>query len=230
MMYGQQGTIVFNRKENWINITSKLPYLSLEEKDRIKLTWGKNKDDKGDDYLYTFNGKGNMYQEMEKKENYGYYWDSESDIVVRDLETKKTKDIKILLGSQYVVEDDIPRIKWKILNEIKEIAGYLCMKAETYDTVNQVVVHAWFTDKIPYFGGPEGFSGLPGMILAIEFNTDDVQIIATKVSLTEEPPVLPLPKKFKGKKVSISEFNQKKKKHIILSKEGRRNPYWDVRY
>ena len=45
--YGQEGTIVFNRKYHWVNIASKLPYLSQEEKDRIQLTWGNDTDNKG---------------------------------------------------------------------------------------------------------------------------------------------------------------------------------------
>jgi GLPGLI family protein len=81
---------------------------------------------------------------------------------------------------------NIPKYKWKILNELKDIEGYVCMKAETKDTVNNVVIHAWFTDKIPVMSGPEGFSGLPGMILALDFNDDDVNIVATKVDMAPQ--------------------------------------------
>ena len=231
LVSGQEGTITFNRKYHWVNIVSKMPYLSLEEKDRIKLTWGNDSENKGEDFILTFNKEGSTYIRKEKTENYGYSWDEEEDIFIRDQKSKKTKDIRILLGKKYIIEDDIPKLKWKILNELKDIEGYVCMKAETKDTVNNVIIHAWFTDKIPVMSGPEGFSGLPGMILALDFNDDDVNIVVTKVDMApQKPVVLPIPKKIKGKSILYAEFYSRKKKHINLSVQGRRNPYWDVRY
>lgn len=229
--YGQGGSITFNRKHHWVNIAAKMPYLSQEEKDRIKLSWGNDSENKGDNFLLTFNNEGSVYAQKEKEENYGYDWSDEEDIFIRDHKTKTTKDIRILLGKKYIIEGNIPRYKWKILNELKDIAGYVCMKAETLDTVNNVIVHAWFTDKIPTFGGPEGFSGLPGMILALDFNENDVNIVATKIEVnSNQPVVLPIPKKIKGKPLTYDEYFARKKKHIKLSIEGRRNPYWEMRY
>jgi len=228
--WGQNGVITYNRKQNWLNIMSKLPYLSQEEKDRMQLTWGKD-ENTGYDFLLTYNTSGYIYMRKEKEDNYGESWDDgEDDILIRNAESKTTRDIRILLGKKYLVEDDVPRYRWKILNELKEVAGYICMKAETRDTVNNIVVEAWFTDKIPVMLGPEGFSGLPGMILALDFNGDDVNIVATKVELKENLPTLPLPKKIKGKSITYKEYNTKKLKHIQLSVEGKRNPYWEVRY
>jgi len=231
VLSGQEGTIIFNRKYHWVNIASKLPYLSQEERDRIKLTWGNETDNKGEDFVLTFNKDASVYNQKENDENYGYSWGEEDDIFIRNHVTKTTKDIRILLGKKYVIEDAIPSYKWKILNELKDIAGYVCMKAETRDTVNNILIHAWFTDKIPVKSGPEGFSGLPGMILALDYNTDDVNIMATKVELvSDKPVVLPVPKKIKGKNILYEEYNARKKKHIKLSVEGRRNPFWEVRY
>lgn len=104
------------------------------------------------------------------------------------------------------------------------------MKAETRDTVNNVVVHAWFTDKIPYFTGPEGYHGLPGMILLLEFNQNDVVIEATKVEWMPEDFELKEIKKIKGKKVNYQKFNTLKKKHIQNYLDKKYNPYWWVRY
>jgi GLPGLI family protein len=228
---GQGGTITFNRKYHWVNIASKLPYLSQEERDRMKLTWGDDDDDKGDDFLLTYNAEGSIYTSKVNDDNYGYSWGEEDDVFIRDHTTKTTRDIRILLGKKYLIEDVIPKYKWKILNELKDIAGYVCMKAETRDTISNILIHAWFTDKISVMSGPEGFSGLPGMILALDFNTDDVNIMATKVELLSDKTVaLPLPKKIKGKNILYEEYNARKKKHIKLSVEGRRNPYWEVRY
>jgi GLPGLI family protein len=229
--YGQSGIITYNKKYYWANIAAKMPFLSVEEKDRILLTWGSDDGDyKGQDYQLAFNNTGSVYRMKEKEENYGYSWGEDEDVFIRNFENRTTSDQRELLGKLYLIEEEIPKIKWKILNELKEVAGYVCMKAETRDTVYDIVITAWFTDKIKCSGGPEGFGGLPGTILELIYNTDDMHIIATKTELSEEQIKLPLPKKVKGKKVTYQEYNSKKKKHITLSIAGRRNPFWELRY
>ncbi|MBK8547748.1 MAG: GLPGLI family protein [Saprospiraceae bacterium] len=228
--YGQGGIITYNKKYYWVNIASKMPFLSVEERDRIRLTWGTDENYKGEEYLLTFNNAGSVYSMKEKEENYGYSWGEDEDVFIRNFETRTTNDRRELLGKLYLIEEEIPRFKWKILNELKEVAGYVCMKAETRDTVYDIVITAWFTDKIQLSGGPEGFGGLPGAILELNYNNDDIHIVASKVEFKDEAIKLPIPKKLKGKKLSYQEYNSKKKKHITLSIAGRRNPYWDIRY
>lgn len=228
-IYCQSGKVTFNRKVNWLNIITKLPYLSQEEKDRTMLVWGKDTN-KGQDYILTYSDSMSIYLEKESDENYGYNWSEEPDILLRNHSSKKTKDIRFLLGKKYLIEDEMPKNKWKILNELKDVAGYVCMKAESMDTVNNVVVEAWFTDKIPFRGGPEGYSGLPGIILELVMNVDDVSIVATKVEISAISIDLPIPKKMKGKAATYQDYNEKKMKHIRLSVEGKRNPYWEVSY
>ncbi|MBK8854888.1 MAG: GLPGLI family protein [Saprospiraceae bacterium] len=214
--YGQGGIITYNKKYYWVNIASKMPFLSVEERDRIRLTWGTDENYKGEEYLLTFNNAGSVYKIKEKEENYGYSWGEDEDVFIRNFETRTTNDRRELLGKLYLIEEEIPRFKWKILNELKEVAGYVCMKAETRDTVYDIVITAWFTDKIQLSGGPEGFGGLPGAILELSYNNDDIHIVASKVELKDEAIKLPIPKKLKGKKLSYQEYNSKKKKHITL--------------
>jgi GLPGLI family protein len=226
----QAGVITYNKKYSWANIAKKMPYLSQEEKDRITLSWGNDDDNEGEDYILTYNAKGSVYKAKERDENFGYSWGEDEDVFIRDFETKTTNDQRELLGKLYALQGTFPKYKWKILNELKEVAGYVCMKAETKDTVNNIMITAWFTDKLSVMSGPEGMGGLPGLILALDYNVDDIQIVATKVDLNPQNLSLPIPKKLKGKKSTYEEFNAKKKKHIEQSIAGRRNPYWDVRY
>lgn len=226
---GMSGTIEFDRKMNWINVMSKLPYMTKEEIDRNRLTWGKMEGN-GQPYILHFNQNNSLYTYAEQENEYGYSWRQDDYVIIRDYENKTVHDKVDFLGKTYILNEDTPRMKWKILNEIKEVAGYLCMKAETYDPVKDIKIHAWFSDEIPVYGGPEGFSGLPGMILGLTFNDDDMIIEATKVNFTEEPVELPVPKKMKGKKITIEELNAKKKKYIVETIEGRKNPYWQMRY
>jgi len=226
----QSGIITYYKKYHWSNIATKMPFLSTEEKDRILLTWGESDETyKGEPYLLTFNEEGSVYKAGEKEENHGYSWGEDEDIFIRFSADRTTRDNRELLGKLWLIEDDIPRYKWKMLNEMKEVAGYLCMKAEAKDTVLDITITAWYTDKIKVVSGPEGFSGLPGLILALQYNGDDVTIEASKVELTDVDK-LPLPEKVKGKKTTYEDYNARRKKHITLSIAGKRNPFWEIRY
>lgn len=226
-----EGMITYNRKTDWISIMAKLPYLSSEEVDRMRLTWGNNDDDKGDNYeLYIKDNKSlYTYKEEEQSES-GWSWKKGEFILIRDYKDKKVKDIRDEFGAQFLIEDDMPKTKWKILNEIKEIEGYLCMKAETKDTIKGQTIHAWFTDGIPFMGGPEGFGGLPGMILELDINDGDAIVTATSIDLKSPIDKLPVPKKMKGKKVDYTKLNKMREDFIAESVEGQKNPFWRMRY
>lgn len=224
------GVVEYDYSKYWIEIMDELPWMSQEDKDRDRLTWGKN-DGWTQKYNLHFSPEETIYTYGERENEYGYSWKQSNFILINDLQSKTTRDWVELLGKDYKINDDAPRYKWKILNEIKEVAGYICMKAETQDTLKDHVIHAWFATDIPVPGGPEGYYGLPGMILELNMNEGSVIITATKVNLepTEEEGFT-LPKKMKGKKISRVDFNQKISKYIDQCIEGRRNPYWRVRY
>lgn len=222
------GIINYNRKQDWIRISSHLPWVTQEDIDRDKLTWGKNQGD-GSPYDLYFNNEKSVYKAGIEENNAGYSWNKEEYILIRDYKHKESQDIIETLGKKYIIEE-VPVYKWKILNEIKEIEGYLCMKAETKDTVKDQTIYAWFTDIIPVQGGPEGFYGLPGMILEIDINGGDVIIAATKIVINSSEVDLPIPKKIKGKKISRADFNTLIKTYISDSIKSKRNPFWGIRY
>ena len=58
-------------------------------------------ENKGEDFLLTFNTEGSLYTKKETEENYGYSWGEEDDIFIRNHKTKMTRDIRILLGKKY---------------------------------------------------------------------------------------------------------------------------------
>jgi len=224
-----QGVITYNRKTNYISIMSKLPHISQEEVDRMSLTWG-NWNSKGRDYDLSFKKNKSLYELKEQETGDGYSWKPDKFILTRDYKTNQKFDIIETLGKVYLIEEDIPKIKWKILNEIKEVAGYLCMKAETKNEVKGQTIHAWFADGINFMGGPEGYGGLPGMILELDINNGDAIITATEVNLNGVEVDTSLPKKVKGKNISQSDLDEIVKKYIDDTIEGKKNPYWRVRY
>jgi len=87
---------------------------------------------------------------------------------------------KGIIDDEYLLKDTIPQVEWKLMQELRIIAGYECRKAigKISDTIYVV---AFYTDEILLKGGPEGFSGLPGMILGIAIPRFNTTWFATKV-------------------------------------------------
>jgi len=143
-----KGQIEFDRTVYYSRIIDGLPYLTEEEKDRQKLTWGK---DEGwsHPYILQFDDDKTLYTYGEREKSSAYSWKQDEFLLIQDRANDRIKHQTVLGGKLYVVEDDTPKRKWKILNEIREVEGYLCMKAETRDTVKNQVIHAWFTSEIP---------------------------------------------------------------------------------
>jgi GLPGLI family protein len=104
-----------------------------------------------------------------------------------------------IMDDDYLLTDTIPKVNWKIMHDLRNIAGYECRKAigVIYDTVYVV---AFYTDEILLRGGPEGFSGLPGTILGLAIPRYNTTWFAVKVNGFEnhEPEIVPATK---GKKI-----------------------------
>lgn len=79
---------------------------------------------------------------------------------------------------------------WNLVDETKEIGGYLCYKAtNVYIVVNpnktfEHPVVAWYCPKLPYSYGPNGYGNLPGLIL--ELQVRNVVFGATKIDLNSK--------------------------------------------
>lgn len=80
----------------------------------------------------------------------------------------------------YLVKDSVRKINWKITNETREIAGYQCRRANAL-IMDSIYVVAFYTDLIPVSGGPESFTGLPGMILGVALPYEHTTWFASSV-------------------------------------------------
>ena len=70
------------------------------------------------------------------------------------------------LNKNYLVVDTLDKMNtWEILNDTATILGFKCQQAVI--NYKQDKYYAWFTTQLPYNAGPEGFNGLPGLILKI---------------------------------------------------------------
>lgn len=116
-----------------------------------------------------------------------------------DLENKKNymvfpKSESLGIDQPYLIlQTENPN--WIITNEQNIIANYLCYKATGMYTNLAVgtneLVEAWFTKDLPYAIGPNGITGLPGLILACTSKQFSIQ--ATEVLIDQELQPIYLP-------------------------------------
>ncbi|SEJ15262.1 GLPGLI family protein [Dyadobacter sp. SG02] len=226
-----EGEITYERVYHWTKIYSRLSYLSNEEKDRIKQTWG-NDDEYKQKMTLFFNEKQSYYSYPKVEENEGgWSWTKTDYKIYRNFEKEKRTDIIGMLGKTYIVEDSLKAPSWKVMNKIKEVAGRMCMMAVTEDTIKGQKITAWFANDLAVSGGPELYSGLPGMILELEINDGEIVVSATEIKLkpvAEED--ISLPKKLKGRKIDNKQYQELIASHIRDSIKAHRNPFWAMPY
>ncbi|MEI6865701.1 GLPGLI family protein [Flavicella sp.] len=143
---------------------------------------------------------------------------SDGGVVYKNIADKEYKRAVEFFGKNFLIEDPLVLIPWKLEKETKKIGQYTCYKATTTidkkenpfaknkDSLEtKTIVIAWYTPEVPVSQGPGKYWGLPGLILSV--NAGDTQIICTKVVLNVKEKVEIKPPK-KGKKVSEKEFEE----------------------
>ena len=226
-----EGTVVtYEKTFQWIKIYDKLTYLSEEERSRIKTTWGSTEEgEKSKGKLYATPSQS-KYVDMEQEADGGYRGRTMEYLVFRDFDKGVKTEIEEFAGKVYIIEDSLVMPKWKVMNKIKEIQGYMCMMAVSEDTIKHQKITAWFANDIALSAGPERYMGLPGLIMEVDVNEGELLLTAVKVEKLPVEENLALPKKMKGKKLTSKEYDNMMQKHISDSIKSRRNPYWSIRY
>jgi GLPGLI family protein len=105
---------------------------------------------------------------------------AEDNIVYTNLEDSLSVAQKHVYEQTFLVNDSTRKIKWKITDEIRNIAGFDCRRANAI-VMDSIYVVAYYTDQITTTGGPESFNGLPGMILGLALPHEHITWFATKV-------------------------------------------------
>ncbi len=154
------------------------------------------------DLLFTTNKT--LYKPGRENADNNKLWEqpAEQNVVYSDLENEKSTSQKKVFEQLFLVQDSTRKIKWKITDETRTIAGFSCRRANAI-IMDSIYVVAFYTDEIIAPGGPESFSGLPGMILGVALPHQHVTWFATKVQtmpVTAAQLVAPT----KGKKVNNS--------------------------
>ncbi len=93
-------------------------------------------------------------------------------------------------GTNYDIKDGLPKLKWQILDSVKQMKGYTIQKAVT--NYQDLHITAWFTEDIPVDVGPRNFQGLPGLILKLKMGSYNYEV--EKITFLKKPPKVQMPK------------------------------------
>ena len=135
----------------------------------------------------TFGGNKTLYTPMPDDAPPSNSWFSDMPLaqqintVFTDLSTNMSVTNKKVFDEAFLVKDTARKVTWKITDETREIAGYTCRRANAI-VMDSIYVVAFYSDEIPVSGGPESFTGLPGMILGLALPHENVTWFATKVT------------------------------------------------
>jgi GLPGLI family protein len=181
------------------------------------------------EFTLTFNTKESFFQKMDK-----LYSDEDASKMgilkigfqgnILQKNDSIYKETSLERIGDFIVKKEILK-GWVISAETKFIDQYKCYKA-----TNEIVVinpkgtfkhpvTAWFCPQIPFAYGPNGFGGLPGLIL--ELQTKDAVFGTKKIILSNE--VTPLKTKLKNYKIitelEIEKIIEKKHEEFMNEKD-----------
>ena len=126
--------------------------------------------------------------------------------VYTDQSKKAVTIAKQIYADEVLVQDSARKVTWRLTNETREIAGYTCRRANGL-FMDSISVVAFYTDKIRVSGGPESFSGLPGMILCLVVPHENVRFDATKVTVNTADAAKIVPPASKSKPITYKQLD-----------------------
>jgi len=202
--FTSQGKIYYERKTSL-----RMQMQTQEDNEWVKSIIDKVAQFTISEFVMTFNRNASAYEFVKEQEVKGMTlsWGPKpcrENKVYTDFDKGNITAQKMVYENVYLVHTEIPRYRWKIEPEMRNIAGYPCRKAVTR-ICDSVVVVAFYTDQIMVSGGPESFGGLPGMILGLAIPRLYTTWFATNVELLPQE-VKPFSPVRKSKKVTQQEM------------------------
>ena len=223
------GEVEYRYRIFYDKIYSSLPHITQQEKDRIQLTWS-NPEGYSTRMKLQFWPEKSRYTFGEPYEVRSYSWQVNDYIIENNLEDQTYLKYMDQMGKTYIVRDSLKTPKWRVMNEIRDVLGHMCMKAVAEDSLKGQKITAWFASDIPVPTGPEEQFGLPGLILAYDINDGMLIVEAEKITFGEPEEIIALPKRMRGREVSGAEYQEVVKDFIQTSTESRRAWMWEIRY
>jgi GLPGLI family protein len=228
----QEGVIRYLITHNWSKKLAAVEYISQQTREREAYIAGNRWEWKEYANLY-FSPSVSKYEDSEERaepDDEGYSWRRQAYHIRRDYSANRQTDLITALGKVYLVEDSIHAPNWKIHNDLKEVAGHLCMKAYCEDTLKMQKIVVWFALDMPLPAGPERLGGLPGLILEADVNNGAMTLVADKIEMKKLAAAdLTLPKR-KAKKVDEAGYRKVLRDFYNERRKAEAVPFWGVRY
>ena len=208
-----QGTIVFEEK---INIWKNLPPEMAAMKDQIP-EFRTSKSDllfTAEETLYKTKErtKEELEKQRERRAGEGRRGRrgrrggrGNKSITYSNLKDGYTKSSQDFFGKEFLISGKPKSYKWKLTGKQRQIGAYLCQEATFQDSTENIKV--WFTPMIPVMTGPDNYTGLPGMILHMDFDDGSRTITAIDISLIEIDQSL-IVEPTEGKEITEEEFKK----------------------
>lgn len=124
-------------------------------------------------------------------------------------------------GEKFLIQT--PKISWAHTNEVKKIGSYQCYKATAVvitNGMNGIIKYnivAWYAPELSIPFGPLGFSGLPGLIMELEYQ--QTRYYVSKIDLSSKDKI-EIKKPTQGKVVTKEEFDNIGNKIMKSLKNG----------
>ena len=85
------------------------------------------------------------------------------------------------MGRDFLIRGEQVTYPWRLTGEQSEFLGFVVQRATALQ--DSTTIEAWFTTEIPISAGPGPYSGLPGMILVVSVDNEQLVYSATEVNL-----------------------------------------------
>jgi GLPGLI family protein len=150
---------------------------------------------------------------------------AKENVIVTNFKNHTQTGYKTIFEKKFQVEDSLKYTAWRITDEKRTIAGMECRKAVTI-ICDSVYVVAFYAEEIPVSGGPESFTGLPGMILGLAVPRLHTTWFATGIVL-KDPVTADFTVKSRAQKISSEKlFDNVKSTMKEWGNSGERNIWW----
>ena len=151
-----------------------------------------------------------------------------------DIPNQMQYESRSLFEKEFLIVDSLKPNNWKLSEETKTIAKFVCKKATTMivpqqmsmrfgggrnrnnaDTTapvkpKEIELVVWYTESIPVSVGPDAYAGLPGAIL--EVDSDNGGNVITATEFTAKYAAKELKQPTKGDKMNRAQFAESMKK------------------
>lgn len=151
-----------------------------------------------------------------------------------DIPNQMQYESRSLFEKDFLIVDSLKPNNWKLSDETKTIAKFVCKKATTMivpqqmnmrfgggrnrnnqDTAapvkpKEIELVVWYTESIPVSVGPDAYAGLPGAIL--EVDSDNGGNVITATEFTAKYAAKELKQPTKGDKMNRAQFAESMKK------------------